>query len=84
MNRVSKQQTVEWADNPVTLKLLDLCKTELSDIQETSITDCLIAGNPHKSHENLVELEARERVWESWVAVLSGDWDYFEEEDEDE
>ena len=81
---VTKDQITDWSENPVTLELLEQCKLELQDIQDTSCIDCFFPGEPQKTQENLVELESRERFWESWVSVLSGDWSYFEEEDEDE
>lgn len=81
---IKTEQVTEWTENPVTIALKELAESELQDIQDTPLTDCLISGHPDKTFENLIELEARERVWESWVAILSGDWDYFvEEEDED-
>ena len=79
----SREQIVEWTENPVTIALKEQAALELEEIQKTSPTDCLFPGKPHKSHENLVELEVRERIWENWVALLDGDWAYFEE-DEDE
>ena len=80
---ISREQINEWTENPVTIRLKEEANKELREIQQTPITDCLFPGKPHKSQENLVELEARERVWESWVSLLEGDWAYFEEvEDE--
>ena len=80
---VTKDQIADWAENPVTIELLSLCEQELSDIRETSVVDCFYPGDPQKTQENLVELEARERFWESWIAALSGDWTYFEEEEDE-
>jgi len=64
--------------------VLELCKQELQDIKDTTVVDCFFPGEPQKTQENIVELESRERFWESWVAVLSGDWSYFEEEEEED
>jgi hypothetical protein len=80
---ISKAQISEWTENPVTIALKEQIKLELQEIRETSPTGCLISGKPHKSHENLVELEARERVWEDIYALFDGDWTYFEEDDEE-
>ena len=82
---VKRQQIDDWAENPVTEALRELIKKELEDISSMSVTDCLVAGNPTQSHENLAELEARERVWGYLREFLNGDWTYFEEEEaEDE
>lgn len=75
------EQLEDWAEGPVTVALLGLCEKELQLIRDTSATDCLFYGDPQKTQENLVNLETRENVWASWVAVLSGDWSYFEEEE---
>ncbi len=81
--KISKEQISDWAENPVTLQILELCKQELEEIQRTSVIDCMLRGEPQKTQENLVELEARENIWGSWVALLSGDWSYFEEEQDE-
>jgi len=82
---IKREQILDWADNPVTTELRELIDQELDDIKNMSVTDCLVAGNPTQSHENLAELEARERVWGYLAEFLSGDWAYFaEEEKEDE
>ncbi len=80
----SNQQIEDWIDNPVTISLRELFEKEFADIQGTAATDCLFRGEPQKTQENLVELEARESVWELLVALLGGDWSYFIEEEEDE
>ena len=81
---ITREQMIEWAENPVTEFLATLIGEELKDIQDTPITDCLVVGEPIKTHENLVEIEARERVWVDVLEVLKADWSYFIEEDEDE
>ena len=81
--RVNPQQVVDWSDNPTTKALLNLIQEEIKEIQETSVTDCFFPGEPQKTQENLIELEARLNTWESLVEFLEGDWSYFEEiEDE--
>ena len=82
---IERKQIESWTENPVTEALRELIDKELDEIQSMSVTDCLVAGNPTQSHENLAELEARERVWSYLAEFLSGDWTYFEEvEVEDE
>jgi len=81
--RVSKEQILDWIENPVTECLAGLLKEELQSIQDTPITDTLVYGEPIKTHENLVELEARESAWGDLAAFLGGDWSYFEEEEDE-
>lgn len=84
MNQVSKEQIQDWTENPVTEYLAALLQEELERIQETPVVDTLVYGEPIKTHENLVNLEAREQAWSDLVMLLGGDWSYFEEEEEDE
>ena len=85
--RISQKQLLEWSENPVTIRLKEEAEKELKEIQDTSLTDCLVSSEPQKTQENLIELEARERVWGYLSTLLEGDWTYFEdyfEEDEDD
>ena len=83
MNQVSKEQIQEWIEHPITERLAELVGKELTEIRDTPVTEALCYGRPELSHENLLNLQAREMVWEDLTALLSGDWSYFEE-DEDE
>ena len=76
---VSKQQRTEWTENPVTIELLGLSESELKKILETPILDCLCHGEPDKTHESVVNMEARGFAWLALIDVLKGDWSYFEE-----
>jgi hypothetical protein len=78
-SQVSDKQAMEWTENPVTLKVLGLIKGELERIRSTPTADCWVAGEPDRTHENIVNLQARQTVWEDMEAILSGDLDYFEE-----
>ena len=69
-------------ENPVTEALKLFILDELIDIQNTPITNCLVYGEPHKTHENMVELETREHAYADLVTFLSGDWTYFMEEEQ--
>lgn len=81
--RISKQQIEEWAENPVTLELLRNIQEETKEIVGTAITDCVFPGEPNKTHENLIELEARGRTFALLGELLEGDWSYFEEPEEE-
>ena len=79
---LSKEQTLEWLEHPVTLTLRDFFKKELEDIVGTPTLDCLVWGEPQKSQENLIDLEARERTMTEMVAFLDGDFDELGESSE--
>lgn len=81
---ITREQISDWAEGPVTEFLASLIEEELKDIQDTPTTDCLVSGEPVKTHENLVELETRERVWGDVLDVLRSDWSYFIDEESDE
>jgi hypothetical protein len=49
----------------------------------TPMVDCLVNGEPSKSHENLVELDARAHSFATFQIALEGDWSYFEELDDE-
>lgn len=82
LKQPSLQQVEDWVESPVTEAILELCKKEVEEIRGRSATDCLFYGEPQKTQENLIGLEAREAVFANWVAILSGDLSYFEEDDE--
>lgn len=84
MSKVTKEQITDWTENPVTEWLATLLKGELESIQNTPIVNCLVYGEPTRTHENLIELEAREMAWRDLTALLEGDWTYFEEEDDEQ
>lgn len=83
MSKVTKEMIEDWIENPVTERLASLIREELEEIQDTPVTTALVYGDPTKTQENLVNLEAREMVFNDLVLFLTGDWSYFEE-DEDE
>jgi hypothetical protein len=81
---ISEKQKEEWTENPVTLELLRLVKEELQEIVLTPTQDCIFYGEPVKSHENLIDLDARSSVFATLQLALEGDWEYFEEETDEE
>lgn len=80
--QISAEQVREWTENPVTIALAELCREELRRTSETPIPECLVYGEPDKTHENLIELSTRAFCWGEWVSFLEGDWSVLEDEDE--
>ena len=83
MNRVKPEQISEWAENPTTEYLLELCKEEIAAIESTPNADCLVPGEPQKTQDNLVDLNTRRYVWDTFREILEGDWSFFIEEGEE-
>ena len=85
MRQVTAEQIRDWTENPVTIELRKLVQEEIEGIQETTVTDCFFPGEPQKTQENLIELEARLSAWVLMDELLDGDWSYLEQEEiEDE
>ena len=80
--RVTKQQIDEWTENPVTVVLKELYTKDLTRIQESPPTDCMIRGNPQASQENLIEQAARELEIVNVIDTLEGDWEKLEIDDD--
>ena len=74
MSRVSKQQIKEWVDNPVTLTLKFLCMRELNNAKSVTASDCLYAGDPQKTHDNLLVQTNKEFEWTTFLDLLAGEW----------
>jgi len=69
---VSLQELNRWLEEPVTKIITEYFIVLYLETEETPITDCLVAGEPDKTHENVVELEARERILNELVDFLTG------------
>jgi len=80
---ISDKQREEWTENPVTIELLKLINVQLIDLVSTPTANCLVYGDPNKSHENLVQQDMIAHMLAMFRFALEGDWEYFEEiEDE--
>lgn len=81
---VSDQQVAEWIDHPVTEYARYLVSEELRRIEETEVADCYCPGNPQLTHENILDLGLRGMAWSDLFEVLTGDFSYLEEEDDEQ
>ena len=80
---MKKERIVEWVNDPVTRYLLKLFEQEFDDICSVEAVDCFVPGQPQKTQENLIELEARQRCWGEMVSFLKGEWDDLAEESDE-
>ena len=83
LRRVSQKQILEWVENPVTLALRGKVAGELQKIMDRPAGECLVYGKPNETHEALVRLEASAHAWSDIYLAIGGDWDYFEELDDE-
>lgn len=81
--RVSPKQVEEWTENPVTLALLGEVIGTLESSIKTPVADVLFFGDPHKTHEAVVQLDTSGRVWLEFIEILKGDWSSLEELEDD-
>ena len=83
MSKVSENQRIEWTENPVTIELLKLIDVKLIDLVSQPTANCLVYGEPDKTHENIVQQDKETHMLAMFRFALEGDWDYFMEiEDE--
>jgi hypothetical protein len=84
LRQINKQQIEDWTENPVTIELRKLVEGDLEEIRDTEATDCIFRGDPQRTQENLVDLVARELDLVFFIDLLSGEWSYFEEEEDED
>jgi len=81
---LSQKQIEEWTENPVTLAALEESKDKLEGVLTDPVLDYLCVGNPQVTQENLVRKDEEGRMWLTIMQILSGEWDIFEELEDDE
>ena len=69
---VSKEQILEWIDNPVTIAAWTLANWECDRVLNTPVVDRLYRGNPQKTQEQLVEDAEKVVNWTAFVNILNG------------
>ena len=84
MSRVTENQRLEWTENPVTIELLKLINAQLIDLVSQPTANCLVYGEPDKTHENLVQQDMIAHMLAMFRFALEGDWDYFVEIEDEE
>ena len=81
---VTRDQIVEWLDNPVTLVFKEFARQELEDTIISQGLDAYTAFDPHKTQELLAGLNGAKDVWEDVTEALNGEGLAFEEEEDEE
>ena len=81
---VTRDQIVEWLDNPVTLVLKEFARQELDDTITAKGLDAYTPFDAQKTQEVLANLNGAKDVWEDIVEALNGEGLAFEEELDEE
>ena len=69
---VTKEQILEWIDNPVTLVVRKLSLWECNNTKWMPISDCWCPGEPQKTQEQLLENRIKLDEWTAFINVLDG------------
>ena len=77
---VTKQQLLEWRDNPVTVELKWIVLREIAIAKEAR-TNAYQPFEPQKTQEIMAALNANEQDWLDFQDLVEGRWEYFTEED---
>ena len=80
---VTREQIVEWLDNPVTLVLKEFARQELEDTIISQGLDAYTPFDAYKTQEILAGLNGVRNVWEDVVEALNGEGLAFEEEEDE-
>ena len=82
MQKVTREQVLEWIENPVTLVFKEVAKLELSETIQAKGLDAYNPFEPQRTQEILAGLNGAEEVWSMIVEALNGEG-IMEEEDEE-
>lgn len=80
---ITPEQIADWANNPVTVELVQLVAKVIEDVQVAK-AQTFTPGDPAKTHETLAVLMGAEGAWDTILEALRGDWDFMIEEESDE
>ena len=78
---LNPKQIAEWTENPVTELFLSLVKRQLEELKEAK-SDAFHPFEPQKTQETMAQIEGAIDSWEIVADILTGDWTYLEEDDE--
>jgi len=82
MPEVTREQVLEWIENPVTLVFKKVAELELSETIEAQGLKSFMPFEPQRTQELLAGLNGADEVWSMIVEALEGEG-IMEEEDEE-
>lgn len=75
-NQVSKQQIIEWIENPVTIAFKHIAKYERDELMNNRGVDAYHPFEPQKTQEILAGLNGAVDTWDFVIEALEGEgWD---------
>lgn len=80
--KVTREQVLEWIENPVTIVFKKTAKLELSETIQAKGLDAYHPFQAERTQEVLAGLNGAEEVWQMVVEALEGEG-IMEEEDEE-
>ena len=80
---MEKKKIAEWAESPVTIELLEMVAENLANIREAK-QHVYHPGEPQKTQETVLSLIASEGAWEDIQLLLKGDWEFYEQDEEED
>ena len=82
--QVTRDQILEWLENPVTLIFKEFARLELEHTIAAKGLDAFTPFDANKTQEILANLNGARDVWEEITEALNGEGLAFEEEDNEE
>ena len=73
VNRVSKQQIMEWIENPVTIAFRQMCEVERDESMGQRGWACYKPFDPSKTQELLASLNGYVDAWDYAIDALKGE-----------
>lgn len=80
---ISREQTIEWLENPVTLVFKEVALEYLEEIDRQRGLDCYFQGDPQKTQEAMAQLNGEFIAWTEVVEALEGLGGLEDDEDEE-
>lgn len=71
--QVSKEQVLEWLENPVTLAFKYFAQLSIEEIEGSRGLDVYIKGDPQATQENMAQLNGEYVVWQDVIEALEGE-----------
>lgn len=80
--RITRDQLLEWIENPVTQHLKEVASSYTEDLREVRGPNIYVPYEPQKTQENCAQLVGQETAWNEVLEALEGNWLIFSEGEE--
>ena len=83
-NKITRENLLEWLENPVTEQLKELVDSYTEDLGAARGADCYAFGEPNRTQDALSQLVGEMTAWGHVAEALEGDWSIFSKGEDDE